>query len=337
MGIINSSAFLATLLFVLLFTGCGGKKETSSSGNLQKVTLQLDWYAEPAHGGFYQAVIRGFYADEGLDVEIVQGGPGAVPLQSITAGKADFTLRRIDDAILGIARGLPLQVIMAYMQKDPQAIMFHASNPIHSWEDLNGKAIMVEPASSFVAWLKKYHGIQFDVIPVDYGIQRFLSDENFIQQCFITSQPFFAKQQGAEVKTLLLSDSGFSPERVVISNRSLTHRNSDLVAAFVRASIRGWRDYMGGDPTETHALLPKLNPANVPELNEFSHAAMKDYMIVEGDPAKGEALGLVRPEKLTETLKTLYELELIPEEIALSRVIDYSILPAEVGQGPGSN
>ena len=187
------------------------------------------------------------------------------------------------------------------------------------------------PGSVFVAWLKKFHGIEFDIIPVDYGIQRFLSDEQFIQQCFITSQHYFAKEQGADVKTLLLTDSGYSPERVVLTNRSFAKRNPELVAAFVRASLRGWEDYMHGDPEETHTVLRELNAANVPALNDYSHAAMMEYAVVEGDSEKGEALGLIDRDKLAQTLSTLLELGLIENDIPLDRVIDYTILPAEVG------
>ena len=42
---------------------------------LAKITVQLDWVAEPEHGGFYQALARGFFRDEGLDVTVVPGGP----------------------------------------------------------------------------------------------------------------------------------------------------------------------------------------------------------------------------------------------------------------------
>ena len=44
---------------------------------LTKITVQLDWVAEPEHGGFYQALARGFFRAEGLDVTIIPGGPNA--------------------------------------------------------------------------------------------------------------------------------------------------------------------------------------------------------------------------------------------------------------------
>lgn len=325
--------FTVIVLAVASFwVGCQKSVSESQSG-LEPVTLQLDWYAEPAHGGFYHALLHGYYEEEGLDVSILQGGPGTVHLQMVTVGKADFALGRVDDVIMGIDRGLPLLLTMAYMQKDPQAIMFHASNPIESWDDLAGKAIMVDPAGAFVVWLKQFHGIEFDILPLDYGIQRFLADPEFVQQCFITSQPYFAEQQGVEVKTLLLSDSGYSPERVVMSNRSLVNRKPELVAAFVRASAKGWKDYMNGDPKLVHEELIKLNKANNPGLNAYSHQAMSDHSIVFGDAGGKDSLAYLNAEKLEQTIATLRELELIEKPLALEHVINYDLLPLEVG-GP---
>ena len=49
-----------------------------------KLTVQLDWVAEPEHGGFYQAQAKGYFRDEGLDVTLIPGGPGAhvMPMSS---------------------------------------------------------------------------------------------------------------------------------------------------------------------------------------------------------------------------------------------------------------
>ena len=55
-----------------------------------KITVQLDWVAEPEHGGFYQAEAKGFFREEGLDVRLIPGGPGAHVMPSVATGKADI-------------------------------------------------------------------------------------------------------------------------------------------------------------------------------------------------------------------------------------------------------
>lgn len=326
---------LSILASVVILAGCGKhepetRERKPSVENLVKVSLRLDWYAEPAHGGFYQALLKGYYKEKGLDVEILQGGPGVVPLRSVATGQADLALSRVDDVVIGVDKGLPVQLVMGYMQKDPQGIMFHASNPIESWEDLNGKTMMLNPGNAFVSVLRKQKNLEFNVIPLDYGIQRFLADEDFIQQCFVTSQPFFAKQNGADVRVMLLSDESYSPERVVVASKSFAQSNPTIVRRFVEASIQGWEDYMKRDPSETHTHLLGIHTGNTEALNEFSHQAMAEYKVVSGNAAAGESLGLIDSSKLAKTVATLHELDLIEAEIPLEALIDYSILPDEV-------
>ncbi|MBC2607876.1 ABC transporter substrate-binding protein [Pelagicoccus albus] len=331
----SKKAWILNTCLGVLLSGCANDRtdevEAEADGQaLRKVTLKLDWYAEPAHGGFYQALLNGYYEEAGLEVEIQQGGPGVMPLQAVALGRVDFTLGRIDDAIIGVDRGLPVQLVAAYMEKDPQAIMFHASNPIDSWEDLDGKSIMVNPGNAFVAVLRKRKQIDFSVIPLDYGIQRFLKDPDFIQQCFVTSQPYFAKQQGVEVGVMLLSDEDYSPERVVITNTTFAEENPEIVKAFAESSLRGWKDYMEGDPSKTHEYLTGIHNGNTDELNAYSHKAMSEYKVVFGDASLGESLGLIDESKLEKTIETLRDLEIVKQELRASDLIDYSILPEAV-------
>ena len=73
-----------------------------------KLTVQLDWVAEPEHGGFYQAAARGFFREEGLDVTLIPGGPGAHVMPSVATGKADIGQADSTNTLLQQAEGLPV-------------------------------------------------------------------------------------------------------------------------------------------------------------------------------------------------------------------------------------
>src|SRR3954466_13103071 len=75
---------------------------------LAKITVQLDWVAEPEHGGFYQAQARGFFRDEGLDVTITPGGPGAFVIPMVATGKADIGQADSTNTFLQQAEGIPI-------------------------------------------------------------------------------------------------------------------------------------------------------------------------------------------------------------------------------------
>src|SRR5258708_19079816 len=146
-------------ILLLIFTvvaGCAKKTETttpppSSSAkpkSLTKVSFQTDWHAQAEHGGFYQALVKGYYKDVGLDVEIRQGGPNTQVPQRVGLGQADLGVLTSDGVILYAARGLPLVMVAAFMQSDPQAIMVHEQSGITDFRQLDGKSIMAVPSAT---------------------------------------------------------------------------------------------------------------------------------------------------------------------------------------------
>lgn len=324
----------------LLLAGAGcGKPATPSAGSnaptaapgatpLTKVILQTDWYAQPEHGGFYQAVAKGFYRDAGLDVEIRQGSPSTRPQQVVASGQAAFSIGRSDEIIVYTSRGIPLQMLGALMQRDPQAIMFHQESGIRSFKDLDGRNLMAVPGSNFIPIMQSVFQIKVSITPSDYGMTRFLADKNFVQQCFITNEPYYVAKQGANVGTLLLSESGFAPYRVWYTTRKFAAENPALVRAFTAASIRGWRDYLDGDRTAANARIAALNPKMDPEFMEFSLRTMKQHLLVTGDPAAGEAVGQIRPDRIQKLIDQLSRIGVLDRAVTVDEIFDPTVLPA---------
>lgn len=276
---IRAGASLLCLAVISLAAGC----HRASPGNgLIPVTFQTDWYPQPEHGGFYEALLRGYYREEGLDVTIVPGGPMNVADQQVSMGAAQFAMGSSDRILEAVSQGEPLVATGATMQSDPQGIMVHANSPVHSFRDLNGRAIAVKAGSTWFEYLvRRYNLKNAREIPATYSIAGFLADPDYIQQIFVTSEPFFARKAGAQVRTLLISDTGYSPYRVFFTSRSYLTRHPEVVARFTRASIHGWRDYMQ-DPALVNADLLKLNPALAPEQMQFTWQALKDGHFVDG-------------------------------------------------------
>src|SRR6266849_4155915 len=71
-------AICICLLATSIAAGCNRSSPTEATPGLLKVTLQADWYPQPEHGGFYTALAKGYYKEEGLDVTIQPGGPYVV-------------------------------------------------------------------------------------------------------------------------------------------------------------------------------------------------------------------------------------------------------------------
>ena len=97
---------------LLVLAGCGGggdnsapEASTEASGELTPVKLQLQWVAQAQFAGYYAAVDQGFYKDEGLDVQIVEGGPDIVPQDVLSAGDVDYAISWVPKVLGSIEQG----------------------------------------------------------------------------------------------------------------------------------------------------------------------------------------------------------------------------------------
>jgi NitT/TauT family transport system substrate-binding protein len=281
-----AAAIVFAVLLALVVSGCRSR-QAEESGGLTPVRLQLDWYPQPEHGGFYAAQMLGYYKAEGLDVTMLPLPEYGSAAQLVSTGKADIGLGSSDQVLEWDSNGLPLLAIAATMQHDPQAIMVHADSPIHDLKDLEGHTISAQTGATWLKYVEsRYNLHNVRQIPSTLSIANFLADPNYVQQIFVTSEPFFAKQAGVQVRTLLISSSGYDPYRVQFTTRDFAAQHPDVAAKFVRASIRGWREYLQ-DPAPTNALLLKLNPALNPAQEAYTAQALRDGGFITGASISG--------------------------------------------------
>jgi NitT/TauT family transport system substrate-binding protein len=318
---------LAVAAFALV--GCGKKaaEPVTTAVAPVKIRFQTDWYPQPEHGGYYQALAKGYYAAEGLDVEILPGGPNAQVMASVAVGRADMGMTNGDDVIVAIARGVPIKMVGAEMQRDPQGILFHTEHPIHSLKDLQGRTLMAGAGSTWIEVLRKKEGVDFTLLPLVGDLARFMNSEEFVQQCFVTNEPYFAKQRGANVGALLIASDTYEPYRVMFTGREFLAKHPGAVERFVRASVRGWVDYLGGDPAPANAILAAKRTDLTPEFIAYSIKAMNEYKLVNGDPAKGEFAGQITAARLEKQIKLLQEVGVLDKPVKVEDVATFEFIP----------
>ncbi len=324
------STLITTMGLVLLLAGCGKKAETSAASGapaLVKVRFQTDWFPQPEHGGYYQALAKGYYAAEGLDVEILPGGPNAQVMTGVATGRADLGMTNGDDVIVAVARGVPVVMVGAEMQRDAQGILFHSEHPLKSLKDLEGKTLMAGAGSTWIEFLQKKQGIKFNLLPLVGDLARFMNDKSFVQQCFVTNEPFFARQRGAKVDALLIASDSYEPYRVMFTSRKFLAGHPDITAKFVRASIKGWIDYLTGDPTPANQILAAKRTDLSPEFMAYSIKAMNDFKLVAGDPAKGEFTGQITPARLQKQIALLQEIGVLDRPVKVEDVATLEFIP----------
>ncbi|HWA26587.1 MAG TPA: ABC transporter substrate-binding protein [Lacunisphaera sp.] len=331
---------MAGIGLLVLGAGCSKQAEAPKADPGQsrlKVRFQTDWYPQPEHGGYYQALAKGYYAEAGLDVEILPGGPNAQVMSSVGIGRADLGMTNGDDVIVAIARGVPIKMVGAEMQRDPQGILFHTERPLNSLKDLQGRTLMAGAGSTWIEVLRRKEGIDFTLLPLVGDLARFMASKEFVQQCFVTNEPYFARQRGANVGALLIASDTYEPYRVMFAGRTFLAEHSDVVKKFVRASIRGWEDYLTGDPSPGNKLIAEKRPDLTPEFMAYSIKAMNDYKLVAGDPAKGEAVGQLTPARLEKQIKLLQEVGVLDQPVKVEDVATFEFIPQHKGSRDASN
>jgi NitT/TauT family transport system substrate-binding protein len=288
---------ICILVFALLFIACRHGERPSSAGGLIPVRLQLDWYPQPEHGGFFTAQLMGYYKQAGLDVTLLPLPQYGSVAQQVAGGKAEFGLGSSDQVLEWNSNGLPIVAVSATMQHDPQAIMVHNDSPVRDFKDLEGRTIAAQTGATWLKYvISRYSLHQVRQIPSTLSVANFLADPNYVQQIFITSEPFFAKQGGAEVRTLLISASGYDPYRVQFTTRDMALDHPDVVAKFVRASIRGWQEYLR-NPGPANAALLELNRALNPAQEAYTAQALRDGGFVTGGDPSGAEVGQMTAER----------------------------------------
>jgi NitT/TauT family transport system substrate-binding protein len=251
-----------------------------------KVKFVTDWMAQAEHGGFYQAVAKGYYAARGLDVEIVQGGPSVNVALSVGSGAAEFGIGSNAFIPLNAVREeVPLVAVAAMFQKDPQVLIAHPREDVKSVADMKGKPIMVSDATvaAFWVWLRAKYGFEDSQIrKYTFNLAPFINDPTAIQQGYVTSEPFMIEREsGIKPQVFLLADEGYPGyANMIVANGDFAGSKPLVVAKFIEASIEGWNDYVYGDPAPANALIKAANPSMTDDVLSQAIDKMRSYKML---------------------------------------------------------
>ena len=122
------------------------------------ITLQLKWVAQSQFAGYYVAEDKGFYDEEGLDVEIKAGGPDIAPEQVIAGGGADVIVAWMGGALVAREKGVPLVNIAQPYQKSGLQLICPKDGPIQTEADFKGHTLGVWLFGNeypFFGWMNK--------------------------------------------------------------------------------------------------------------------------------------------------------------------------------------
>jgi NitT/TauT family transport system substrate-binding protein len=273
----------------LVIAGCGTPaKPTADPATGTPAVLQLNWFPEAEHGGFYTALVEKIAAAEGLALEIRPGGRAAPIASELAAGRVQFAVANAEDVVMFRSQGADIVTVMAACQHHPRCLLMRKDSGVTSFDDLGkrGMTLQVQQGHAFLEFMRK-KGLLAGVKEVPYtgGVALTVHDPKMAQQGYVYSEPLLARQEGAEITTLMLSDIGFDPySSVLVTTGKLVREEPDVVRRMVAAAMEGWRRYLA-DPTATNAYLVKVNPEGVaPEMLARGVAILRGLCLPDGMP-----------------------------------------------------
>lgn len=328
----------AGLIAAWMLHGCGPSSPGSPSGATAPAAAQEsplhfihDWIPEPEHGGYYAAQLRGIWKEEGVEVDVLVGGPNSEIEKRVALDPWGLGIVRGDAVFVAVERGLPVVAVNSYFQHDPQGVMVREDSPVRSFADLEDRDLAMQIGGTWLQYLQRKYGLRkIRVRPITGNVANFVKDPDWIMQAYPTSEPYYALREGVASRVLQISASGFDPYRVIIANKALVAKHPELVAKFSRGAYRGWQSYFR-DPEPVHAHLKRISPSMEPGGMRFSYVKMHELRLVEGEPAKGESMGAVDLPRWEELGRILVDLGVVRKSLPVAEVVTDAFTPKALG------
>jgi NitT/TauT family transport system substrate-binding protein len=320
MAYFGKEIFMSIVLFFFASILLASSVEAAQSAPVN-VQFALNWKAEPEFGGFYAAKLSGHFEKRGLNVDIIEGGAGTPVVQMVANRKVSFGIAAADEVVIAQARGADVVALFAVYQTNPQGIMVHTERGFKSIADVfNSPGILaIQNGAPHTLFLQaKFGKAKVKLVPYPGGIATFLTDPNYSQQCFVTSEPLLAKKKSVSVKSFLIADEGFKPYgTVVIARRQYVEKNQKQSRDLIDAIREGWQEYLRA-PETANARMVKLNPAMDTDTMKEAAQVQKPFIITANAPA--QELGKMMRDRWTTLVNQLYDIKLIKTKPAAEKL-----------------
>lgn len=245
-----------------------------------KAILSLDWVPNTNHTGFYVALEKGWYLEEGIDLEIQIPSDPAAALKQVAYGNTEFGVSFQEEVTIARSNDIPVVSLAAIIQHNTSAFAFLSESGIQRAKDIEGKRY----ASYGLPIERPILGKLMDCDDGDIETVEFI-DVGFdaypaligkrvdLAWIFMAWDGVQAEIMGVELNTLPLYGSCvpdyYTP--LIIAGETTIESKPDLVRRFVAATARGY-DYAIANPEESAEILLRASPETDPELARRSQA-----------------------------------------------------------------
>ena len=295
-------SLLLAALMLLAAAGCGAKPSTAPAESgapapLKEIDVVLDWYPNALHAFMYTAIEKGYYADEGLKVNIRFPSNANDAMSLVAAGRAQVGLYYQQDVIIARANHqVPVRAIGAVVQSPLNIVLSLKSAGIRSPSDLVGKTVGYagsELNEALMRGMLRHVGADYEdvtMIDVGFDLMSAMTTGNVDATigCFINHEVPQMQEEGFEVAYFPLDAYGVPTyyEGVFMANDDMIQNDPETLKGFLRASAKGFADMKADPEAALQILLDNQNTENFPLSESVERQSMKTLLpLMENDAA----------------------------------------------------
>lgn len=249
--------FLLLLALVVLLLACSAQE---TPPEVTHINLPMGYIADPQYAPFYVAVEKGYFAEEGIELEFDYSFE-TDGMALVGANERPFAIVSGDQVILARAQELPVVYVLEWFQRFPIAVISKSSADINTPQDLAGRSVGLPGyfGASYVGYLGLLQaaGLQpEDVNASDIGftqIESLLTDKVEAVVGYANNEPVQLAGMGEDVNVIYVADYIDMVANGIITNETVIKENPELVEGFVRATLRGLQDTLD-DPAAAFAI-----------------------------------------------------------------------------------
>ena len=220
------------------------------------VTLQLKWVTQAQFAGYFVAADKGFYKDEGLEVNILPGGPDVAPAQVIAGGGADVVVDWMPSALAAREQGLALVNIAQPFKSSGMMLTCLKESGVSSPADFSNKTLGVWFGGNeypFLNWMSRL-GLKTDgsaggvtVLKQGFDVNPLLNKEAACVSTMTYNEYYQVLDSGVaadDLVTFKYEDEGVAllEDGLYVLEKNLKDAAfADKMVRFVRASMKGWK------------------------------------------------------------------------------------------------
>ncbi len=315
--------FIASVIVLvagMIFMGCRQSKNETPQEKIKEarpVSLQLQWFTQAQFAGYYVALEKGWYREEGIELTIYPGGPDIVPIDLVASGLKDFGTTLLADLAVSIKKGKPVVSIAQIQQNNGLRLLAMKTSGIRGPQDFAGKKVGIwlggwEVQFNALLAQKSIELEKVDVISQGFSMTPFLDGRLDVASAMIYNEYYMVLAGGMKNEDLIVIDYADYdldfPGDVLMTSQKMINEDPEICLKMLRASMRGWQ-FALENPVAAVNIVLKHDKAGVATFEHQKTMMAQIALLVKG--AENDKIGYTDPERLSKMIDLLVQYKVL--------------------------